>query len=135
MSKLGGAFALLVLVTGAESVLSELFALRSQLEQSLGVTCSMMPTHAEPIEREQLWRFSASGFDRPGIVSTVSDLLAKRQVNVVSFLSRIENAPLSGTPLFILEAECALPQGTAISDLEQALRAACEQEGLELASN
>lgn len=132
MSKLGGMFAVMMMVTGSESVLSGLMALREQWDAQFGVHCFLLNTHANLAAEPNVWRFSASGLDRPGIVAHVSDLLAKRGVNVVSFLSRIEYAPLSGTPLFILEAECVLPASVASTNLEEDLRTACEKAGLEL---
>lgn len=135
MSKLGGMFAVLMLVTGTESALSELLSERLQLERSLGINCFLAPTHASASPVSELWRFSTTGIDRPGIVAIVSELLAKNGVNVTSFLSRIENAPLSGTPLFVLEAECVVAEGTSKPIIESTLKAACEREGLELISS
>lgn len=135
MSKLGGMFAVLMLVTGADAALSELLSERAHLEQLLGISCFLAPTHASTIPIADIWRFSASGFDRPGIVAVVSELLAANGVNVTSFLSRIENAPLSGTPLFVLEAEAVVPPGSSKALIESNLKAACEREGLELISS
>lgn len=136
MSKLGGMFAVMMLVTGSEVVLNELMGLEGQWETQFGIRCSLVNTHAAPSTNdEDVWRFSASGLDRPGIVAQVSDLLAKRGVNVTSFSSRIEYAPLSGTPMFVFEAECSFPANVKVSEVEEALRVACEKEGLEISSS
>ncbi len=132
MSKLGGMFAVLMLVTGSETVLNHLVSLGDHLQATLGVTCSFAPTQAEHKAHGKLWTFSASGLDRPGIVTALSDLLASRHVNVVSFVSHVENAPLTGTPLFVLEAECVVPEGLSHDELQSQLQAACDREGLEL---
>ncbi len=132
MSKLGGMFAVLMLITGPERVLDGIEAQREDLQSSLGVSCSFARTTADRSLAGESFHFSASGLDRPGIVTALSDLLAKRNVNVISFLSRIENAPLSGTPLFVVELDCVLLEGASKSDIMSELRLACEREGLEL---
>jgi glycine cleavage system transcriptional repressor len=73
----------------------------------------------------------ASGLDHPGIVEAVTDVLAQRKVNVTSFSSWLENAPLTGTPVFHLEAEIHLPSGTDPSGLRASLYETCEREGVE----
>jgi glycine cleavage system transcriptional repressor len=132
MSKLGGVFAVMMMVTGPNSVLSEIIAQRTAWELALGINCLMAPTHTGTSTEGRAWQFSISGFDRPGIVAVISDLLAKRGINVTSFLSRIENAPLTGTPLFVLEAECVVPSEAVKNELRQHLIAACDREELEL---
>src|SRR5690606_26267329 len=106
MSRLGGEFAVLIFVTGQEIALSALKESLPQMEAGFGVACFVKNTASTPRDEGQLsYAFEASGFDRPGIVEGVTEVLAARGVNVTSFTSYIENAPLSGTPLFHLEAE------------------------------
>ena len=73
-----------------------------------------------------------TGVDRPGIVHAVTDLLAKRSVNVASFESRVSFAPLSGTPLFVLEANLQVPSELALADLRREITALCQDENLDL---
>lgn len=132
MSKLGGEFAVLVLVTGESGPLAALKDSFPQMESAWGVSCFVKDTAAGPPDVSgAAYSFRASGLDHPGIVEAVTDVLAKRKANVTSFSSWIENAPLTGTPVFHLDAEVHLPVGTEASDLRASLTETCEREGVE----
>jgi glycine cleavage system transcriptional repressor len=77
------------------------------------------------------YALKVTGVDRPGIVHGVSNLLATRGINVASFESRIENAPESGTELFVLEADLQVPSELGLEELERALTTLCDTESLD----
>jgi glycine cleavage system regulatory protein len=52
-------------------------------------------------------------------------------VNVASLDSRLAHAPLSGTPMFVLEAELQVPSELALSELRRELGALCDDENLD----
>lgn len=132
MSKLGGEFAVLVLVTGEAGSLLELKASAPQLESALGVSCFFRDTSTvEKAAGASLYVFHASGVDHPGIVESVTDVLAARSINVTSFTSWVENAPLTGTPMFVIDAEVELPPQADYEELESSLGEACSRENLE----
>lgn len=132
MTKLGGEFAVLILVTGEVGALSELQASSAGLESALGVTCFLRRTSTgTPASDSSRYSFRASGVDHPGIVESVTNVLAARAINVTSFSSHIENAPLTGTPMFCLDAEVELPPGTDYKELVSGLSDACGRENLE----
>jgi glycine cleavage system transcriptional repressor len=78
------------------------------------------------------YRISVTGFDRPGIVSKVGEILARRGVNVASLESHLAYAPLSGTPMFVLEAELQVPSEVVLAELRRELTAQCDDENLDL---
>lgn len=132
MSKLGGEFAVLVLVTGDAAALSELKATSTQLESALGVTCFFHDTSTVASSSDtSLFIFHASGLDHPGIVESITDVLAARSINVTSFTSWIENAPLTGTPVFVIEAELDVPKEANHQELKSSLAEVCARENLE----
>lgn len=130
MSKLGGEFAVLVLITGQDESISKLEQSLSELDVALGISCFMKRTLTSP-PSGTLYQLEASGFDQPGIVESVSQVLAEKGVNVTSFSSRVENVPLTGTAMFFLDAQISLPEGMLIRELDGALSAMCERENLE----
>ena len=71
-------------------------------------------------------------FDRPGIVSRVTEILARRGVNVASLESRLEYAPLSGTPMFVLDADLQVPSEVVLAELRRELSLQCDEENLDL---
>lgn len=121
MSKLGGEFAFLVLVTGSEETLTTLARALPELESGIGVTCFSKRTTKGPTADGRLYRYEASGLDRTGIVEGVTHVLARHGVNVISFESWVENAPLSGTPIFHLDAEVELPGASDLAEIEREL--------------
>jgi glycine cleavage system transcriptional repressor len=98
MAILGGEFALLLLLSGSEAVASAVERSAAALGEKLGLRVVSKRT-ARGLAKDFLpYRISVSGFDRPGIVSRVSEILARRGVNVASLESHLAYAPLSGTP-------------------------------------
>ena len=132
MAKLGGEFAVLIYVTGAESALVELTEMRTEIESALGVTCFVQRTRESiPSEHALHYRLEISGLDRPGIVESISAVLTTKSINVASLSSRVQHAPLTGTPMFLLEADLQVPPSVNLSQLRRDLGDACERENLD----
>ncbi|HEY2409721.1 MAG TPA: ACT domain-containing protein [Polyangiaceae bacterium] len=132
MAILGGEFALLVLVSGPPQATAAIEAQAAALGNRLGLRILIKSTSAERAVRDFLpYHLRVSGVDRPGIVQRVAAVLAKRGVNVASLESRLSYAPLSGTPMFVLEAELQIPSALALSELRRELSATCDDENLD----
>lgn len=133
MAVLGGEFALLLLVSGANASLAQVEGRVREAEAGLGLTLLFKRTTGPRTLRNVLpYTIRVSGFDRPGIVQTVTGILARRSVNVSALESRVVNAPESGTPLFVLEASLEVPSEVALSDLRRELGQRCDEENLDL---
>ncbi|MDH7639295.1 glycine cleavage system protein R [Sphingomonas oryzagri] len=61
------------------------------------------------------------GQDRPGIVRTVTTVLAGLEVNIEAFTTSIEGSAWSGAPLFRAKAELLLPAALALREVREAL--------------
>ena len=132
MAILGGEFALLLLVAGSQATLAEIEAGVPKLEQKLGLSIVTKATErSAPAKRFLPYLLKVTGFDRPGIVHQVSELLARLDVNVASLESRVNFAPLSGTPMFILDAELQVPDQATLRRLRQDLTATCDEVDLD----
>jgi glycine cleavage system transcriptional repressor len=102
-------------------------------ERELGLTLLLKRTTGPRTLKNVLpCKIRVSGFDRPGIVQTISSILAQRGVNVNALESRVTNAPESGTPLFVLEALLEVPSEVALSELRRELGSRCDDESLDL---
>jgi len=129
MAILGGEFALLVLVSGDEKATREVAARGEALGAKLGLRLLTKPTTTRQVARDFLpFEIRVTGVDRPGIVQRVAGVLAGRGVNVASLESRLEFAPESGTPMFMLQASLQIPSALALEDLRRELSKACEEE-------
>jgi len=132
MAILGGEFALLLLLSGSSAAAAAVEKAAGPLGEALGLRVVSKRTARGDAKDFLPYRISVSGFDRPGIVLRVSEILARRGVNVASLESHLAYAPLSGTPMFVLEAELQVPSEVALAELRRELSAQCEEENLDL---
>jgi glycine cleavage system transcriptional repressor len=132
MAILGGEFALLMLVSGSEAAVAGVEREAPRLEGELGLKLLLKRTRSEAPRKFLPYRVRVNGEDRPGIVRVVADLLARRGINVSSLESRVSYAPLSGTPLFTLDAELEVPSELALSELRREVQALSDEENLDV---
>jgi glycine cleavage system transcriptional repressor len=112
-----GEFAVIVLITGAAGELAKIPGAVRDLEAETGLTFSVKT----PLERrsgESLlpYKLTASCMDHPGIVHKLSRELSRLGINIESMETKTYAAPVSGTPMFRLEASISVP---AKADLDQ----------------
>jgi glycine cleavage system transcriptional repressor len=131
MAILGGEFALILLFSGTADAVEQAKERARKLEAELGLRVSLDDTSRAAPASFLPYRLRVTGVDRPGIVATVTKVLAGRSVNVASLESRVQYAPLSGTPMFLLNAELQVPSEVALSSLRRDLLAACDEENLD----
>ena len=127
MAILGGEFAILLLIGGSAGALSKVEAHKADLEDRLGLNIVTKRTERGATAKPFLpYLLKVSGFDRPGIVHQVAELLAKLDINVAALESRVSFAPLSGTPMFLLDARLQVPGQAVLRQLRQELSATCD---------
>lgn len=132
MAILGGEFALILLFSGEAAGVERVQAGCGALAKELDLTVTLRPTVAQGASRDYLpYRLRVSGMDRPGIVARVSAVLSRLAVNVSALDSTLVNAPLSGTPMFQLDARLQVPSGVGIKALRSDLGSLCEDENLD----
>jgi glycine cleavage system transcriptional repressor len=132
MAILGGEFALLVLVAGSEAAIARVEASAERVGAELGLKVLSKRTHPEPRRDYLPYALRVSGVDRPGIVAKVSALIAHHGINVASLESGVSFAPLSGTPLFSLEAELQVPSEIALAELRRQVATLSDEENLDM---
>ncbi|OQX69980.1 MAG: hypothetical protein B6A08_02105 [Sorangiineae bacterium NIC37A_2] len=131
MAKLGGEFAVLMLVSGPAARLDALLEHLSEAEADTGLSCFAKRTQGASDREGRTIHLKVSSLDRPGIVEAVTELLARHSINVASLSSRLVPAPLSGASLFELEAELHVPETISTDALHEMLDQLCEQEDLD----
>jgi glycine cleavage system regulatory protein len=70
--------------------------------------------------------------DHPGIVQKVVSVLHQHNVNIESLDTKVTSAPLSGTPLFDLILEAAVPAEESIATLKGELQALAAEMNLDV---
>ena len=135
MAVLGGDFALILLVSGKEKDLNWLNQNINKLSELTGLNLTCKFTGA-PEERELgptlPYRLVVAGMDHPGIVNKFTSILHRHQVNIESMESRVYPAPLSGTPIFVMECKVSVPAQVKIAELKSELMQKAEEENLDL---
>ena len=71
------------------------------------------------------------GADHPGIVHAAASALAERGVDITDLNSRLVDED-DEAALYLLMMEIALPPGASLEELEEALAAVAEREGVEV---
>ena len=74
----------------------------------------------------------ASCLDHPGIVYHISGLLRSLGVNIESMETKTYSAPVSGTPLFQLEAELAVPARANINEVRERLTELQREQNIDI---
>ncbi len=132
MAVLGGEFALMLLISGDDSALNLAETDVGELAQRLELKVLVKPTSASRASGETLaYRLQVTGLDHPGIVDTISSLLAAEQINVAAMDTRVLHAPHTGTPTFQLQADLEIPGTVQLRRLREALAHACEEDNLD----
>ena len=63
-------------------------------------------------------RLDLVGQDRPGIVRKIARAIAARGINVEELQTGCESAPMSGEPLFKINAKLGMPAGLSMAELQ-----------------
>ncbi len=134
MGVLGGEFAMLILVSGAEPDIAKVVEGVEAVGDDIGLTIGARLTKApeEIASESRVYRLTAFSMDHPGIVQQVARYLSERQVNVRSLETRKHNAPVSGQPLYALNAVIAVPTAVRIGELRRGLEEIGDREDIDI---
>ena len=134
MASFCGQFAVIVLITGDSGNLRAIARDSGQIETETGLaveTKAPAPKKAE--QAFILYKLTAACMDHPGVVHKISTVLSRMGVNIESMETKTYSAPMSGTPLFQVEAEIAVPVRTDINHLRENLAAVQREENIDIA--
>lgn len=120
LSRLGGKYVGSVLVDLPAERVSDLEDATRRID-AIGLKVDLVaPLEASEREGQRL-AIEIVGQDRPGIVRTVTTVLAGLDVNIEAFTTSIEGSAWSGAPLFRAKAALLIPAGLAIREVREAL--------------
>lgn len=128
-----GEFALILLIGGAGPALVKIANAHDQLEVATGLTISFKtPTDRKPSESFLPYKLTASCMDHPGIVYRISGVLSSLGINIEAMETDTYAAPISGTPIFRIEAEISVPATTNIVQLRERFAAIQREENIDI---
>lgn len=133
MAALGSEFGVMVLVSGTEDQLARVEKETAQLTDA-GMNVILRRTKPAAVGAKPRQRALVTGeaLDHEGIVHAVSGAIEKLGVNIVSLETACYPAPLSGGPLFRLEAMLELPSAIDLDGVRRGLVGVAEAENLDL---
>lgn len=128
-----GEFAVIILITGASGDLLKIASAYRELEVQTGLTLSLKtPSTRKPPESLLPYKLIASCMDHPGIVHKLSQALSSFGVNIESMETKTYAAPVSGTPIFRLEAFVSVPAKTNINSLRDRFAEIQREENIDI---
>ena len=129
MSRLGSDFAIIMLVTVAPNWEESLeVALKSITE----LTITTKPTKLPQVSDGRQFRIDLSGADNEGIVKVLSKYLAEKSINILEMETHTSQAPVSGTPLFNLNAFVSIPNDVEEKLIQSDLSQIAQDLGVEI---
>lgn len=135
MAVLGAEFGILVLVSGTTEQIAAVEKDTGALTEktSLGVTVRRTKSPEEHRRAAVIpVVVTAEAIDQEGIVRAVARALHRVGVNIVSLETSTYEAPVTGSPLFRMEARIDVPQTTGIGKVRKAMDEVAEAENLEI---
>ncbi|MEZ4593276.1 MAG: ACT domain-containing protein [Chloroflexota bacterium] len=129
MARLGGVFAMLMLVSVSEAQQSELeaalYELRRQ-EFELSIRSTVRGT-SKKFAGWHRYQLDVRGADHEGIIHQITHYLAQEGVSVETIDTGTEDAPFGGTRLFTMRAKLFAPPHVSLPGLQDELEAIGDQ--------
>jgi glycine cleavage system transcriptional repressor len=128
-----GEFAVIILISGEKNKLSAIAFEYREIEKQTGLSVTVKtPAVRKGLESFIPYRLTASCMDHPGIVYHISGLLRALGVNIESMETKTYAAPISGTPLFQLEADLSVPSRANINELRERLAELQREQNIDI---
>jgi len=128
-----GEFAVILLISGDGAKLVKIASDYREIEAETGLTIALKTPAIRKTEESYLpYKLTASCMDHPGIVYQISSALSSMGVNIESMETKTYSAPISGTPIFQLEADLAIPTRTNINHLRERFAEIQKEENIDI---
>jgi len=132
MTRLGSDFTIIMLVTvdpkWEESLVVALHAIKE-----LSITTKN--TNPNTVITDENCQILLSGADNEGIVKVLSKYLKEKSINIIEMDTHISQAPISGSPLFNLNASVSIPGEVDGRDIQSDLSQIAQELGVEIHLN
>jgi glycine cleavage system transcriptional repressor len=120
MARLGGEFAAFLLVSLSAQ---ETEVMRREAQglctDRLSVTCRVVPERSRAVENLVPYTLHVRGADHEGIIHEFCQLLAGKGINIAEMTTDVAHSPVSGTPIFSMDATLEAPPPLPLKELRQ----------------
>jgi glycine cleavage system transcriptional repressor len=132
MSRLGSDFAIIMLVSVSTDWEE---SLEVALQSINDLTISTKLTQIQETGDNKKYKIDLNGADNEGIVKVLSKYLSEKSINVLEMETHISHAPISGTPLFNLNASVSVPNDVEDKVIQADLSQIAQDLGVEIQLN
>ncbi|HEU4539142.1 MAG TPA: ACT domain-containing protein [Polyangiaceae bacterium] len=135
MVVLGGEFGILVLVSATPAELDAIDRDKAMLASETGLEIILRRTKSPEDHRRATTIpcvVTVEAIDQEGIVREVARALHDAGVNIVSVETSTYEAPVTGSPLFRMEARLDLPATVTVSHVRKAMAAVAEAANIDI---
>src|SRR5215510_1172637 len=135
MAVLGAEFGIQMLVSGPEPAIARVVADKGELETKTKLGVLVRRTKSPEEHRRAAvipCVVTAEAIDHEGIVRAVALAISHMGINIVSLETTTYNAPVTGSPLFRLEAHIDLPQGISVAQFRRQMEDVAQKESLDV---
>jgi glycine cleavage system transcriptional repressor len=133
MAVLAGEFALILLISGEASKLSGVSKAHQDLSKQTGLNIWVkQPAGKKRQEPSLPYKMVASCMDHPGVVYRLSSILSRSGINIESMETDTYAAPVSGTPIFRMEAIISVPANLNLNSLRSKLAEVENEENIDI---
>ena len=132
MTRLGSDFTIIMLAT-VDPKWEESLVVALQAIKELSITTK--GTEPNTVIAGENCQISLSGADNEGIVKVLSKYLEEKSINIIEMDTHISQAPISGSPLFNLNASVSIPGEVDGRDIQSDLSQIAQDLGVEIHLN
>ena len=132
MTVLGGEFAMMLLVTGAQESIDKILSKLEETGEKLNLTLIAKDTQAQDQDQKRLpYQVKVVSMDHPGIVHNISDFLSSRNLNIEEVETKTYPAAHTGTPMFSLDMTISIPADSSVRNLRDEFITFCDDLNLD----
>ena len=140
MTRLGSDFTIIMLVM-VDPKWEESLVLALQAIKELFITTKVTESNTVIVDKDckdtadENYQILLSGADNEGIVKVLSKYLEKNSINIIEMDTHISHAPISGSPLFNLNASVSIPGEVDERDIQSDLSQISKELGVDIHLN
>ncbi len=129
---LGGEFAAMLLVEGKWNTLAKIENALPELQTQLGMTIIAKRTGERSSARSLVpYGVEVVSMDHPGIVNSLANFFAEREINIEDLATSSYAAPHTGTPMFSVHMSVGIPANMHIAGLRDEFMDYCDSLNLD----
>ncbi len=132
MAVLGGEFAMIMMLEGPETAITDAEKSIPYTANELGLTTIIKRTQLRDAPSDSTpYRVNVTALDHPGIVQEIAGFFSEQQINIEEMETGTYAAPHTGSPMFSLEMIVNIQTGITADDLQTTFVSFCDERNLD----